>query len=231
LPDVQPAAAGTGYHCARVSPSTPNPHHPRPWHRGSLFGDGPRRPFSADERRAWLERAELERRAGRMTSLYVDVARVLLKRLSVDGRCDPSHVTLAADAACGERTVRRALAALEEAGLLTWEQRLVRRPWPAGGAGATRAEQTSNAYVFCLPMGPIAAPVPRSVQLRMPMPHCGGQDGRETPLKIIPSGIPMLSETERRELEAIRATRKAQHDAEWMAQRTERWRKWGWLPQ
>ncbi len=109
--------------------------------------------------------------------------------------------------------------------------RLVRRPWPVGGRGATRAEQTSNAYVFSLPTGPIAAPVPRPVQLRMPMPNCGGQDGRETPLKIIPTGIPTLSEAERRELEAIRAARKAQRDAEWMAQRAERWRKWGWLPQ
>jgi len=220
LSDVQPIAAGTGRHCTRVSPSTPNPHHPRPWHRGSLFGDGPRRPFSADERRAWLERAKLERRAGRLTSLYVEVGRVLLKRLSVDGQCDPSHATLAVDAACGERTVRRALAALCEAGLLTWEQRLVRRPWPAGGAGATRAEQTSNAYIFSLPTGPIAAPVPRPVQFRMP--NCGGQVGREIPLKIILTEIPALSEAERRQLEALRTARKAQRDTEWMAQRTER---------
>jgi len=228
LPDVQPIAAGTGRLCVRVSPSTPNPHYPRPWHRGSLFGDGPRRFFGADERRAWLARAEGERRAGRLTALHVDVGRALLMRLGENGRCDPAHATVAADAGCGERTVRRALAGLREAGMLAWEQRVVRRPWPAGGAGATRAEQTSNAYVFLLPTGPIAAPVLRPMQFRMP--NCGGQVGRETPLKIIPTEIPTLSEAERRQLEAIQTTRKTKRDAEWMAERAERWQKWGWMP-
>ncbi len=230
MPDVQPTIAGTGRHCARVPPSTPNPCHPRPWHRGSLFGDGPRRSFGADERRAWLARAEGERRAGRLTALHVDVGQALLRRLGEDGRCDPAHATVAADAGCGERTVRRALAGLREAGMLAWEQRVVRRPWPAGGAGATGAEQTSNAYVFLLPTGPITVPVPRSVQLRLQMPHCGGQAGRETPSKMIPMEFPTLSEAERQEGEARMAARKARRDAEWIAERTERWRKWGWLP-
>lgn len=52
----------------------------------------------------------------------------LVRRLGADGRCDPAQATLAADAGCGERTVRRALAALQELRLLAWEQRLVRRP-------------------------------------------------------------------------------------------------------
>lgn len=230
MPDVQPIAAGTGRHCARVSPSTPNPHHPRPWHRGSLFGDGPRRSLGADERRAWLARAEGERRAGRLTALHVDVGRALLKRLGEDGRCDPAHATLATDAGCGERTVRRALAGLREAGMLAWEQRVVRRLWPAGELGATRAEQTSNAYALLLPMGPIAVPLPRPVQLRLRVSHCGGQAGRETPSKMPSMELPTLSDTEQRESEARMSARKAKRDAEWMAERTERWRKWGWLP-
>lgn len=228
MPDVQPTAAGTGRLCARVSPSTPNPHHPRPWHRGSLFGDGPRRSFGADERRAWLARAEGERRAGRLTALHVDVGRALLKRLGEDGRCDPAHATLATDAGCGERTVRRALAGLRDAGMLAWEQRVVRRPWPEGGPGATRAEQTSNAYVLLLPTGPIVATSPRPVQLRLP--RCDGQAGRETFVSVILREFPTRSEAEQREHEAMMAARKAKRDSEWMAERAERWQKWGWLP-
>lgn len=228
MPDVQPTTAGTGRHCARVSPSTPNPYHPRPWHRGSLFGDGPRRSFGADERRAWLARAEGERYAGRLTALHVVVGRALLKRLGEDGRCDPAHATLAADVGCGERTVRRALRGLREAGMLTWEQRVVRRPWPEGGPGATRAEQTSNAYVFLLPTGPITAPLPRPMQLRLP--RCGGQAGRETPFSTTLIELPTFNEAERREQEARMIARKAKRDTEWMAERAERWRKWGWIP-
>jgi len=37
----------------------------------------------------------------------------------------------------------------------------------------------------------------------------------------------MFSEAERRENEARMAALKAKRDAEWMAVRTERWRKWG----
>ena len=93
-------------------------HHPRPWYRGSLFGEGPRCPLSSNQRRAWLARAELERRAGNLTALHIEVARALLRRLGADGRCDPAQATLAADAGCGERTVRRALVVLHALGLL-----------------------------------------------------------------------------------------------------------------
>lgn len=224
LPDVQPTQTGTGRSCARVSPSTSNPHHPRPWHRGSLFGDGPRRPLSADERRAWLARAEGERRAGRLTALYVEVGRALLRRLSADGQCDPAHATVAADAGCGERTVRRALATLRQAGLLAWEQRLVRRSWPAGGRGAQRAEQTSNAYLFTVPVGPITPPLPRPVrQRRLPLPHCGGQAGRETPSQYASGAFVMPSEEELAQVRSLKAARTARLEAEWLAQRAERW--------
>ena len=147
MPDVQPAIPSTGHSCVRVHPGAPNPYHPRPWRRGSLFGDGPRRPLSTDERRIWITRTDGERRQGRLTALHVEVARVLLRRLGVDGQCDPSHATLAHDAGCDPSSVLRALKALQGVGLLTWERRLVRRLWPAGGPGASRAEQTSNAYV------------------------------------------------------------------------------------
>ncbi len=206
------------------SGARPRVHHSRPWHRGSHFGEGPRRSLSADQRRCWTTRAELERRAGRLTALHVLVGRALLRRLGEDGQCDPSHATLAADAGCGVRTVGRALAALREQGLLTWERRLVRRPWPAGGPGASRAEQTSNAYVLLLPEGQVAPRMERRPGAGRRRSDCGGQADRETPSQYIPSLLPVLDEITRKRLEAIQVVRTVQRQQEWLVQRAERWR-------
>ena len=224
MPDVQPAVPSTGRPCARVRPSAPNPSHPRPWRRGSVFGDGPRRPMSADERRIWLARAELERKARRLTALHVDVAEALVKRLGVEGQCDPAHATLADDAGCDPSTVLRALTALRAVGLVTWERRLVRRPWPLGGWGATRAEQTSNAYELLLPDRPVAPREERrcsAVRLRS---DCDRQDAGETPSQFILRGFPEVTEAELQRLKAIQTARWTQLDAEWQAKRAERWR-------
>ena len=228
MPDAQPTTTtGTGRHCARVSPSSsmPNPCHPRPWHRGSLFGDGPRQALSYDQRRTWEARVEAERHAGNLPAEQANVAKALLKRLGEDGRCDPSYATLAADSGTSARTVGRAVHRLRELKLLAWEQRVVRRPWPAGGKGATRAEQTSNAYLFLLPTEPIAAPTSRPVQPRLRLPNCGGQVGRETPLEVILAQLPTFTEAERREQDARMTARKAKRDAEWMTQHAERRQK------
>lgn len=179
--------------------------------------------MSADSRRLWTARAELERRAGRLTALHVLVGRALLRRLGEDGQCDPSHATLAADTGCGQRTVGRALAALRELGLLAWERRLVRRPWPAGGPGASRAEQTSNAYALLLPEGAVAPPAERRPSAGRRQPDCGGQADCETPSQYIPSLLPVLDEATRKRLEAIQAIRTTQRQQEWLAQRAERW--------
>jgi hypothetical protein len=224
LPDVQPAVPSTGRACARVHPSAPDPHHPRPWRRGSLFGDGPRRPLSADERRVWLARAEAERRARRLTALHVEVARALLRRLGVDGQCDPAQATLARDAGCDPSSVLRALNALRAVGLVAWERRLVRRPWPEGGRGATRAEQTSNAYELLLPDRPVAPREERRRSAAQPRPDCDRQAAGEIPSQLILRGLPELTEAERGRLQAIQAARWARLDAEWHAQRAERWR-------
>lgn len=117
--------------------------HPRPWHGASLFNAGPRQPFTRDQRRIWAARLELHRRAHAITALHVEVGRALLRRLGEDGRLDPSHDTLAADAGCCPRTVGEALRRLNRLGMVTWLRRLVR----------TRlgVRQTSNAY--CLGLG------------------------------------------------------------------------------
>jgi hypothetical protein len=53
---------------------------------------------------------------------------------------------------------------MRDLGLLRWDQRLIRSGW--------RAEQTSNSYEL----------VPTAVLATMlPLPRCGGQNGRETP--------------------------------------------------
>jgi hypothetical protein len=130
--------------------------HPRPWHRGSEFGDGPRRRLDREQRARFRFLVNAHHRVGRITRAHRDVGLALLKRLSDDGRCDPSHATLADDVGSSARTVGRATAAMRAVGLLRWTMRLVRAGW--------RAEQTSNAYELV----PTAAP------------PCGGQTGRET---------------------------------------------------
>ena len=142
-------------------------HHPRPWHRGSLYGPGPRRPLDRDQRARFRYLLSAHRRARRLSPRAEHVGMALLKRLSVDGRCDPSHDTLADDAGCSARTVRRATAAMRMLGMLHWQTRITRNGW--------RVEQTSNAYQL-VPDG-----VPAGISLGVPT---GGQTGRGTPSKI-----------------------------------------------
>lgn len=137
----------------------PNPHHPRPWHKGCLFGDGPRVPLDRERRARFRYLLHAHSRAGGITRAARDVGEALLRRLSEGGQCDPAHDTIAADAGCSARTVGRATARMRTLGLLRWQPRLVRAGW--------RAEQTSNAYELI----PAADP---------PRPRCGGQSGRET---------------------------------------------------
>ena len=224
MPDVQPAMPTPGRSCVRVPPSAPDPHHPRPWRRGSLFGDGPRRPLSADERRMWLARADAERRARRLTPTHLLVGRALLRRLGVDGQCDPAHATLAHDAGCDPSSVLRALKALQGVGLVGWERRLVRRAWPAGGRGATRAEQTSNAYELLLPDRPVAPREERRCSAVRRRPDCDRQVAGEIPSQLILRGLPEPTEAELLRLKAIQTARWARLDAEWHAKRAERWR-------
>jgi hypothetical protein len=145
--------------------------HPRPWHRQSCFGPGPRRPLCREQRARYRFLLNAHRRARHISPMAEHVGDALLKRLGVDGQCDPSHETIADDAGCCARTVRRALADLKACGLVAWVQRIVRSGW--------RVTQTSNAYELaptekawnpCLPAprpvcpsvrrGPVPFPVP-----------------------------------------------------------------------
>src|SRR3954454_15204030 len=122
-----------------------------PFHAQSQFTAGPRRPLTIGERALWLARLDAARRARRITPSHEIVARALLKRLGPDGQLDPAQDTLAHDTGLSERTVRRALRALADAGLLTWQRRLARDGW--------RCRQGSNAY-FLVPEGAALPPPP-----------------------------------------------------------------------
>jgi len=225
LPDAQPATPAVptpGCTPVRVPPRVPHPCHPRPWRRGSVFGDGPRRPLSADERRMWLARAEAERKAGRLTALHVVIGGYLLRRLGVDGQCDPAHATLAHDAGCDPSSVLRALKALQAVGLVGWERRLMRRPWPMGGPGAIRAEQASNAYELLLPGRPVAPRQERRCSAVQRRADCDRQGAGETPSQIILRDFPELTEAELTRLRIIQEARWVRLTAEWHAQRAER---------
>jgi len=114
----------------------------RRWRNDSIFGPGPRRPLDREQRARFRFLTRAHARGGRLSAKAQWVAEALLKRLGADGQCDPSHDTLAADAGCAVRTVRRALATLKQLGLCTWVRRLVREGW--------RVEQSSNAYLLSL---------------------------------------------------------------------------------
>ena len=105
------------------------------------------------------------RRDRQITATDEDVGLALLKRLSEDGQCDPSHATLAADARCSDRTVGRTLAKLKAMGLVTWQRRIIRT--------GRETKQTSNAYVL------MAADTAEATPPK-PLPP-GGQNVRQTP--------------------------------------------------
>ena len=169
--------------------------HPRPWHAGSLFVPGPRRVLGIGERCLWLARLEQALATGQITAAHYLVGRALLRLLGEDGRLDPGHDYLATLARCGRRTVQRALARLQEIGLVRWARRLVRTGW--------RAEQTSNAYELVpdgRPITPRAPVVQGSLRL-----HCGGQVGREDHfVRITGAAVPPIADPGRDLLAARR---------------------------
>ncbi len=114
--------------------------HPRPYHRGSIFGEGPRVPMCRERRAVWRARLHLFRRAKRITPLFEDIGLAMLRRLGTNGRLDPSHATLADDVGCDPRSVQRAVQAFRDCGLVWWVRRIVRDGW--------RACQTSNGYML-----------------------------------------------------------------------------------
>jgi hypothetical protein len=60
--------------------------HPRPWHCGSVFGDGPRRPLDRERRARFRYLLNAHRRVRRLTPLTELIGNALVRRLGVDGQ-------------------------------------------------------------------------------------------------------------------------------------------------
>ena len=152
--------------------------HPRPWHRGSVFGDGHRVPMDRERRAVWKARVEIHRRSGALTDGMSYVALALLKRLGTDGQCDPSHETLHNDSGESVDTVKRALKALHRLGMLDWLRRVCR--------AGRRVWQTSNSYLLWLgqPANPVLALAEKLATC------CEGDSARETTKCEIYKGLP-----------------------------------------
>jgi DNA-binding transcriptional ArsR family regulator len=141
------------------------PAHLRP-RREKLFGDG--RPRGLDRNakvrimhraRALSRRTEKGKHYGIITAKALDVLQALLWAFhnGRSGLCFPSYVSIAEKAGCARSTVGEHIKALEDAGLLTWVNRIVRireRCEDLFGHMGTRWRiiRTSNAYEFRDPL-------------------------------------------------------------------------------
>ena len=110
--------------------------------------------------RAWSARNKQPRQHhGPITMAFQRVLEALLWGFhnSKDGRCFPSYDAIAIKAGCARSTIAAALKALEWAGVLTWQHRIVRireRCHDLLGADGWRWRviRTSNAYAFVDPL-------------------------------------------------------------------------------
>jgi Helix-turn-helix domain len=142
------------------------PNHLRP-RREKVFGDGRPRPLDREAKvrimaraRALKQRTEKGKHYGQLTAKCLDVLEALLWGFhnAHSGLCFPSQETIADRAKCARSTVAEAIKALEDAGVLSWVNRIVRvreRIPDLFGQWASRSRviRTSNAYHFADPKG------------------------------------------------------------------------------
>lgn len=117
-----------------MSSATALPNHLRP-RREKCFGDGRPRPMDRNAKvrvmtfaRALMRRTEPGKHYGAITAKALAVLEALLWSFhnARSGLCFPSYETIAAKAGCARSTVCEAIKALEDAGLLTWVNRIER---------------------------------------------------------------------------------------------------------
>jgi len=120
--------------------------------RAKVFGFGNGRPLKAEmknrltaEARKMTRPTEPGMHYGRITAKQLEVFRAMLWKFHncVTGWCFPSYEKIAEEAGCHRDTVHQAIAALEDAGLLTWDHRIQRKHH--------RVVRTSNGYRFEIP--------------------------------------------------------------------------------
>ena len=133
--------------------------------REKLFGDGRPRPLDRNAKvriqhlaRALMRRTEKGRHYGAVTAKAYEVLLALLWRFhnAKSGLCFPSYEKIAEAAGCHRDTVAEAIKALEDAGLLTWVNRIKRVPEATidlfgHRIRKTRVIRTSNGYAFIDP--------------------------------------------------------------------------------
>ena len=183
--------------------------HPRPWRRGSDYAPPPRRAMDRDQRHVWRRRTVAEARAGNLPAGAILTAEALLACLGEDGALYPSQEAIALKAGVSKRSVARHIDRLVELGLILKHRRLVRLPWPEGGRGATRVQQTSNAYELIFPQGHV---VPKPRRLRF---NTGCHNGAEQTGKRISLGMEMDRSEALRGLEQVRLARASVLMASW----------------
>jgi len=177
IPDAEAGAISEAIEARRAAlagkgpPELPRPPLGRPGAVGTLerrekmFGLG--RPRALDRNakvrimhwaRCLSRRTEKGRAYGVVTAKALAVLEVLLWAFhnAKSGVCFPSYERIAEAAGCARSTVAAAIKALEDAGILSWVQRVkrIREPCPdlLGAKGwRWRVLRTSNAYNFCDP--------------------------------------------------------------------------------
>jgi helix-turn-helix protein len=133
--------------------------------REKVFGEGRLVPLDRNAKvriitlaRALTRRTEPDKHYGVLTAKFVAVLDALLWAFhnAASGRCYPSYERIAERADCARSTVYEAIHALEDCGILTWVNRIVRiREWGPDLFGRAqnrwRVIRTSNAYAFIDP--------------------------------------------------------------------------------
>jgi Helix-turn-helix domain len=136
--------------------------------REKMFGEGRAVPLDRNAKarimvraRALMQRTEEGKHYGVLTAKFVAVLGALLWGFhnAGTGRCFPSYEAIAAKADCARSTVYEAIRALEDAGILSWVNRIARiREWGPDLFGRAqnrwRVIRTSNAYTFVDPRLP-----------------------------------------------------------------------------
>lgn len=144
-----------------MSLSSALPNHLRP-RREKVFGDGRSCKLDRNAKvrimtraRALMRRTEKGKHYGAITAKALAVLEALIWTFhnAQGGLCFPSYERIAEKAGCARSTVAEAIKALEEAGILSWVNRITRirdreRDLFGHWANRWRVIRTSNAYVF-----------------------------------------------------------------------------------
>jgi hypothetical protein len=143
--------------------------------REKVFGPGRTVPLDGNQKvrvlvfaKAWTAAHKIPgQHKGPLTRAFLDVLSALLWGFhnSRSGMCFPSYERIAERAGCARSTVAEAIKALEWAGVLTWQNRIVRiRERCSDLFGRKgwrwRVIRTSNAYAFRDPQAVNSRPVP-----------------------------------------------------------------------